>query len=394
MKINRPLLKKHIPYSKQYVTLYDGFTLFFSIFKPYLTTGPAVTKFEKSLSEYCNTKFVTLISNGTAALHAACFAAGIKEGDEVIVSSITFAASSNAVLYCGGTPVFADIDKDNWNVDVEDVERKITAKTKAIIAVDFTGQVVKLNELKSLCKKHNLVLIEDAAHSLGSKYNNQPVGGIADLTTFSFHPVKHITTGEGGAILTNNPEYDLKLKMFRAHGITRDPKLMASNPYNGFYEQQFLGFNYRITDFQAALGLSQFKRLNKIIKRKKEISQIYNKFLSQFPEIILQKEIPESDANKHLYIIKLNKELLNCSRDLFYKELNNENVGLQVHYIPVYLHPYYQSLGYKKGLCPNAEKLFESIITIPYFYGLSNRNAKLIIKAIKKVIDKYSIHKS
>jgi perosamine synthetase len=385
-----PILKKPIPYSKQHVTILDGFNVLKSLYKPYLTTGPIVQKFEEKLSKYCKAKYVTLISNGTAALHAACYAAGINKGDEVIVSSITFAASANAVLYCGGIPVFADVYNDNWNIDLNDIKNKITSKTKAIIAVDFTGQVVKLKELKEICEKNSLTLIEDASHSIGSKYKGEPVGGIADLTTFSFHPVKHITTGEGGAVLTNNKHFDEIIKMFRAHGITRDHKLMNKNPYNGYYEQQFLGFNYRITDIQASLGLSQFNRIQKIIERKKQIANIYEKYFSQLPQIILQKNIPESDTNRHLFIIRLNKELLTCSRADFYKDLNDENVGLQVHYIPVYLHPYYKSLGYEKGLCPIAEELFESIISIPFYYGLSNKKVMLIIKAVKKIVHKYS----
>jgi dTDP-4-amino-4,6-dideoxygalactose transaminase len=385
-----PILKKPIPYSKQHVTILDGLNVLKSLYKPYLTTGPIVQKFEKKLSQFCKTKYVSLISNGTAALHAACYAAGINKGDEVIVSSITFAASANAVLYCGGIPVFADIYNDNWNIDLDDIKTKITSKTKAIIAVDFTGQVVKLKELKEICEKNNLILIEDASHSIGSKYKGEPIGGIADLTTFSFHPVKHITTGEGGAILTNNKHFDEIIKMFRAHGITRDYKLMSKNPYSGYYEQQFLGFNYRMTEIQASLGMSQFNRIKKIIKRKKQIANIYEKYFSQMPQIILQKNIPESDTNRHLFIIRLNNEFLNCSRDDFYKELNNENVGLQVHYIPVYLHPYYSSLGYEKGLCPIAEELFENIISIPFYYGLSNRQIMLVIKAVKKIADKFS----
>jgi UDP-4-amino-4,6-dideoxy-N-acetyl-beta-L-altrosamine transaminase len=383
-------IKHLIPYSKQHITLADGINVFKALYKPYITTGPTVELFERTLSLYCEAKFVTLVSNGTAALHAACYAAGITSGDEVIVSSMTFAASSNAILYCGGTPVFADIEPTTWNIDIEDVKKKITSKTKAIIAVDFTGQVVKLKELKDLCTKNNLVLIEDAAHSIGSRYAGKPIGGIADLTTFSFHPVKHITTGEGGAVLTNNSEYNFRLKTFRTHGIVRDPKLLSKSPYNTYYEQQFLGFNYRLTDIQAALGLSQFNRLKKVINRKREIVKTYNKFFSNIPQITLQQEIKESDSNKHLYIIKLNANLLKCSRDEFFNELMNSNIGCQIHYIPVYLHPYYQGLGYKKGLCPNAEELYNNMITLPLYFGLSNKSIYYVIDVVKKTISKFS----
>jgi len=385
----KPTIKEFIPYGKQYIDEDDLKAVNDVLTSPYLTTGPKVEEFEKKLCELTGAKYSVAISNGTAALHAACYAAGISEGDEVITTPITFAASANCILYCGGTPVFADIDHETWNIDPRKIEEKITDKTKAIIAVDFTGQAVQINEIKEICKKHNLVFIEDAAHSIGTKYNGIPVGAHADFTTFSFHPVKTITCGEGGAILTNNKDYYNKMLLFRSHGITRDEKLLTHTPFNGYNEQIELGYNFRMTDFQAALGTSQLRKLNQFSNRRKEIVSKYNEAFSKIPEITIQQEITESDTTRHLYIIRLKSDKLKVGRNEIYKALNAENVGLQVHYIPVYFHPYYQELGYKRGLCPNAEALYEEIITIPLYYSLSDEDVDSVIEAVNKVIDYY-----
>lgn len=385
----KPTREEFIPYGKQYIDEDDIRAVNEVLRSPYLTTGPKVEEFENKLCELTGAKYAVVISNGTAALHAACYAAGITEGDEVITTPITFAASANCVLYCGGKPVFADIDPDTWNIDPKEIEKKITDKTKAVIAVDFTGQAVQLDEIKGICKKHNLILIEDAAHSLGTKYKGVPVGGIADLTTFSFHPVKTITCGEGGAILTNNEEFYKKMQLFRSHAITRDPFLLTQNPFEGYNEQIGLGYNYRMTDFQAALGISQLKKLEVFSKRRAEIVRQYNKDLSEIPQLIIQKEIPESDTVRHLYIIRIKSDSLKVGRDEIYKALNAENIGLQVHYIPVYYHPYYQALGYKRGICPVAEALYEEIITIPLYYSLTDEDVRSVIEAVRKVINHY-----
>lgn len=384
-----PVLKEFIPYGKQYIDDDDIASINKVLVSPYLTTGPKVEEFENKLCEITGAKYAVVVSNGTTALHSACYAAGISVGDEVITTPITFAASANCVLYCGATPIFADIKSDTWNIDPKEIEKKITEKTKAVIVVDFTGQAVELDEIKEICKKYKLILIEDAAHALGTKYKDKSIGNIADLTTFSFHPVKSITSGEGGAILTNNKDYYEKMKLFRSHGITRDEQLLTHTPFNGYNEQIELGYNYRMTDIQAALGVSQLDKLNKFINRRKEIVKYYDEQFSMIPEIITQTEIQESDSAKHLYIIRLNSKLLKTGRNEFYKALNAENVGLQVHYIPVYYHPYYQKLGYKKGICPNAEALYEEIITIPLYYSLTDENVKNIVKAVKKVISYY-----
>lgn len=384
-----PVRNDSIPYGKQYIDEDDIKAVNEVLKSPYLTTGPKVEEFEKKLCELTGAKYAIAISNGTSALHAACYAAGISSGDEVITTPITFAASANCILYCGGIPVFADIDSDTWNIDPEKIVEKITDRTKAVIGVDFTGQAVQIDKIKKICKDHNLVFIEDAAHAIGTKYKGIPVGALADLTTFSFHPVKTITSGEGGAILTNNKEYYKKMILFRSHGITRDENLLTQIPFSGYNEQIELGYNYRMTDFQAALGLSQLTKLGIFSERRHEIVKQYNEDFSKIPQLIIQKEIPESETTRHLYIIRINSEFLRVDRDEIYKALNAENIGLQVHYIPVYFHPYYQSLGYKKGLCPIAESLYEEIITIPLYYSLTDKDVQDVIKAVRKIIMYY-----
>jgi UDP-4-amino-4,6-dideoxy-N-acetyl-beta-L-altrosamine transaminase len=384
-----PVRKEFIPYGKQCIDEDDVAAVRKVLLSPYLTTGPSVESFERNLCELTHTKFAVAISNGTSALHAACHAAGIHEGDEVITTPITFAATANCILYCGGTPVFADIYPETWNIDPKKIEEKITDKTKAVIAVDFTGQAVQIDEIREICSRNNLIFIEDAAHSIGTRYKGRPVGSLADITTFSFHPVKTITCGEGGAVLTNNEEYYHKIKLFRSHGITRDENQLTQHPFNGYNEQFDLGYNYRMTDIQAALGISQLGKIAMFSKRRKEIVERYNAAFSAIPEIIIQQEIKESDTTRHLYIIRLNSNLLRVGRNEIYKALNAENVGLQVHYIPVYYHPYYQKLGYRKGLCPIAEALYEEIITIPLYYSMTDEDVESVIKAVKKVITYY-----
>jgi len=385
----KPSLEKFIPYGRQSIDEDDIQAVVDVLKGDYLTTGPKVSELEKKLCDLTGAKYAVVLSNGTSALHTACHAVGITTGDEVITTPMTFAASANSVLYCGGKPVFADIDQETWNIDPIEIEKKITDKTKAVIAVDFTGQAVQLDEIKEICKKHKLILIEDAAHSIGTKYKGVHVGNIADLTTFSFHPVKTITCGEGGAILTNNEEFYKKMQLFRSHSITRDIDLLSQNPFNGYNEQIDIGYNYRMTDFQAALGLSQLKKLELFSKRRCEIVKQYDDSFSKLPQLIIQKNISESETTRHLYIIRIKPELLKVDRNELYKAINAEKVGLQVHYLPVYYHPYYRSLGYNKGLCPVAEKLYEEIITIPLFPAMTNYEVDGVIDAVTRVISYY-----
>lgn len=386
-----PVRNTPIGYGKQYIDEDDIQAVAEVLRDAPLTCGPKVTELEQKLCEITGAKYCVAVSNGTAALHIAALAAGIKPGDEVIVSSITFAASSNCVLYCGGTPVFADINPETYNIDPESVRRLITPKTKAVVAVDFTGQAAQWDELKAICKEHNLWLIEDAAHSIGTKYKGQPVGSIADITTFSFHPVKTVTAGEGGAVTTNDKDLYDKLVLAHTHGITREPAQMVHPTDDPWYNEQVgFGFNYRLTDIQSALLLSQLNKLDTFSKRRKEIVACYDEAFSQIPQIQVQKEIPESDTTRHLYILRLRLEQLTCTRREFFDALHAENVYSQVHYLPVYWHSYYEKLGYPKGLCPEAEAYYQESMSLPLFYSMTDEDVESVITAVKKLIAHYS----
>ena len=389
----KPVREKKICYGRQWIDEDDVQAVCDTLRSDLITCGPKVKELEEKLAQYTGAKYAVVVSNGTAALHCACIAAGIQKGDEVIVSPMTFAASSNCILYCGGTPVFADIKLDTYNIDPSSVRKKITDKTKAIIAVDFTGQSVELDELRQICEEFNLVLIEDAAHSIGTVYKDKKVGNIADMTTFSFHPVKTITGGEGGAITTNDENLYKKLVLAHTHGITHDESIMTDLANEGpwYYEQISLGYNYRMTDFQAALLISQLGKLDKFKARRQQIMKRYDEEFSNIPEIILQKEIEVSDTCKHLYIIRLDLEKLNCTRREFFDAMSAENVQCQIHYIPVYWFPYYRHMGYKYGECPCAEEVYKGILSIPIYPKMSDEDVEDVIVVVKKVIDNYRI---
>lgn len=386
----KPVFEKKIGYGHQYIDDADIRAVVDVLKSDFLTCGPKIEEVETKLCKITGARHAVLMANGTAALHAACFAAGIGAGDEVITTPITFAASANCVLYCGGTPVFADINPETYNIDPESIERCITKKTKAIVAVDFTGQAVEVQKIREICNRHNLLFIEDAAHSLGTKYDGKPIGSLADMTEFSFHPVKTCTAGEGGAVTTNDDELYKRLILFRTHGITRVQDWMDKPSEGGWYYQQIdLGYNYRITDMQAALLSSQLDKLDMFAKRRKELVKRYDAVFAKMQEIIVQKEIPESDTVRHLYMIQLNTEMLKCGRREIYDALQAEGVGVNVHYIPVYFFPYYQKQGYKKGSCPNAEKLYERILSLPLFYSMTDEDQDKVIEAIQKVTAYY-----
>ena len=394
---NRPAIEGGVPvretklyYGHQYIDEADVEAVCKVLRSDYLTCGPKIGELEKRLCEVTGAGYAVVCANGTAALHIACMAAGVQEGDEVITTPITFAASANCALYCGARPVFADIRPDTYNIDPEEVKNKITPATKAVVAVDFTGQAVMLDELLDICHGQGITLIEDAAHSIGTRYKGRGVGSIADMTTFSFHPVKTVTGGEGGAVLTNDPELYKKLLLYRAHGITRDESLME-RPSEGpwYYEQVGLATNYRMTDMQAALIISQLDKLQLFSDRRREIVEKYNEAFKALPGVTVQKEIPESETTRHLYILRLNPEHLCIDRKKFFEAMACENIMCNVHYIPVYRHPYYEHLGYPKGLCPQAERLYEEILSLPLYYGLTDRDVQDVIDAVTRIAKYY-----
>lgn len=386
-----PVRGGKIYYGRQWIDEEDIQAVAEVLRSDFVTCGPKVDEMERTLEKYTGAKYAVAVSNGTAALHCACIAAGIGAGDEVITTPITFAASANCALYCGAKPVFADINPETYNIDPESIRAHITDKTKAIVAVDFTGQSVENDEIRAICDEYNLIFIEDAAHAIATKYKGKQVGSLADMTCFSFHPVKTITGGEGGAVLTNNEVFYQKLVLAHTHGITHDESMMEGAPHEGswYYEEISLGYNYRITDFQAALIVSQMSKLDKFAARRKEIVKRYDEAFSKLPEIIVQKEIPESDTCRHLYIIRLNLDKLKCSRREFFDAMSAENIQCQIHYVPVYWFPYYQHLGYEKGICPNAEEVYKAIMSIPLYPAMSDQDVEDVIHSVKKVVNNY-----
>ncbi|SCY09091.1 UDP-4-amino-4,6-dideoxy-N-acetyl-beta-L-altrosamine transaminase [Butyrivibrio hungatei] len=385
-----PVRKEKLFYGKQWIDEDDVKAVAEALTDDLITCGPRVAALEKKLCEVTGAKFAVAVSNGTAALHCACIAAGIGAGDEVITSPITFAASANCAVYVGATPVFADIDPETYNIDPDSIEAHITDKTKAVVAVAYTGQSVEYDRIQKICDKHGLILITDAAHAIGTKYKGQPVGSIGDMTCFSFHPVKTVTSGEGGAITTNDPELYRKLRLASQHGIVRNPDdLVHESDGAWYYEMQELGFNYRLTDIQSALLISQLAKLKKFSDRRKEIVNKYNEAFRDVPEIIVQKEIPESDTTRHLYVIQLDLDKLKCTRREFFDALSAENVQPQVHYVPVYYFPFYEKKGYKKGLCPEAEKLYNGMMSIPLYPLMTDSDVDDVITAVKKVVEGY-----
>ena len=386
----KPVRDTPLGYGRQYVDEDDIARVVEVLRSPYLTTGPEIQKLEEKLCRLTGAKYAVAVSNGTAALHIACLAAGITSGDEVITTPITFAASANCALYCGAKPIFADINPETYNISPEAIREKISEKTKAVVAVDFTGQAIEFNAIRKICDAHNLVLIEDGAHSIGTKYNGKAVGSLADMTIFSFHPVKTVTAGEGGAVLTNSKELYDRLCLFRSHGITRDEGLMEHPTGEGwYYEQVSLGYNYRMTDFQAALLSSQLDKLEMFSRRRREIVSAYDAAFSKIPGVSVQKEILESDTTRHLYILRFNLAMLSATRREIFDALFAENIKCNVHYIPVYYHPYYHGLGYERGLCPKAEALYEEMITLPLFYSMTDDDVSDVIAAVEKVVGYY-----
>ncbi len=395
----------YIPYGRQSIDDADIEAVVKVLKSDYLTTGPAVAAFEKKVADYVGAKYAVAVSNGTAALHVACLAAGIGEGDEVVTTPITFAASANCVLYCGGTPVFADIDPDTYNISPAELERKITSRTKAIIPVHYTGQPCDMDAILEIARKHDLLVIEDGAHALGASYKGKKIGSIADMTCFSFHPVKPVTTGEGGMIVTDNEELYRKLVLYRSHGITRDNDMMQQyedqlwqstdpalqeaaemlrgdvmDPGGWYYQQLELGYNYRITDIACALGASQMDKLDRFLERRRQIAGKYDEAFADIPQIKTPWQQEGCQSGWHLYMI----QTMERSRREVFDGLRQAGIGVNVHYIPVYRHPYYQRNGYAGVHCLNAEAFYERAVSLPIFPGLTGSQQDYVIEHVIK----------
>lgn len=373
-----------IPYSRQSIDRRDVRAVVKVLTSDYITQGPEIARFERSLATYCGAKYAIVFSSGTAALHAAYFAAGIGRGNEIVTSPLTFAATANAARYLGAKPVFADIDERTGNLDPRSAEARINIRTKAIVPVDYAGRPAPLTAFRAIARKHGLVLIEDGAQALGALYKRKRIGGWADMTIFSFHPVKSITTGEGGAILTNNKTYFEKLMMFRTHGMTKDAtKLLKTGRAAWYHEMHFLGYNYRMTDIQATLGTSQMKKLSVHIAKRRALAKRYQKLLTGTDHLTLP---PADDATYssawHLFPIRVPSRM----RDRIFTALRKSGVGVQVHHLPVYLHPYYAKLGYKKGSCPHAEYFASEVISIPLYPTLTRAQQDTVVAAVKRAL--------
>ena len=368
-----------IPYGKQHIDEDDIRAVVETLRSDYVTTGPKVAEFEKAVADYCGTDLAVAVSNGTTALHTAMAAIGIGPGDEVIVPPITFAASANCVVYCGGKPIFADVRPDSLLLDPREVEAKITDRTKAVIAVDYAGQPCDYDSLRMICDRYNLVLVADAAHSLGASYKGRKTGSLADLTTFSFHPVKHITTGEGGMVLTGSEEFATKMRIFRNHGICTDYRQREKSGA-WFYEMTSLGYNYRISDIQCALGISQLKKLDDWVKKRRQIADFYDQEFSDMENIKPLKDGEDVVNSHHLYVVQIG----GMARNRVFSQLREEGIGVNVHYVPVHLHPFYrETFGTGEGLCPVAEEAYQQILSLPIYPGLNSQELTYIVKCIE-----------
>ena len=381
-----PVRVSFLPYGRQSVDEADIQAVVEVLRSDWLTTGPKVAEFEEAFAARVGAAHAVSFSSGTAALHAAAFAAGLKAGDEAITTPLTFAATANCVLYQDATPVFADVSSDTLNLDPEQIEKKITLTTRAILPVDYSGHPADLSAILEIARRHGLIVIEDACHALGAECEGRRVGSVADMTVFSFHPVKHITTGEGGMVATNHSQFAETLRRFRNHGISSDARQRQSAG-QWHYEMVLLGFNYRLPDVVCALGIQQLKKLDANLARRREIAARYTAAFRQIPAVIPPAVRAEVNPAWHLYPIRLDLEKLTAGRGEVFRALRAENIGVNVHYIPVHQHPYYRErFGYKGGEFPVAEDAYERLISLPMFHGMSDGDAEDVIHAVQKVM--------
>ncbi len=384
-----PVRASLLPYGRQSVDEADIEAVVGVLRSDWLTTGPKVGEFEEAFAARVGAAHAVSFTSGTAALHGAAFAAGLKPGDEAITTPMTFAATANCILYQGATPVFADVSADTLNLDPQLIEKKISPRTKAILPVDYAGHPAELAPILEIARRHGLVVIEDACHALGAEYNGQRIGGIVDMTVFSFHPVKHITTGEGGMVATNDPQFAETLRRFRNHGISSDARQRQSAG-QWHYEMVLLGFNYRLPDIVCALGIQQLKKLDANLARRREVAALYTASFRDIPGVISPPMRSEANPAWHLYPIRVDLEKVSADRGQVFQALRAENIGVNVHYIPVHSHPYYRErFGYKGGEFPVAEDAYARLISVPMFHGMSDQDVKDVIAAVTKVFRTY-----
>ena len=381
-------MKKTIPYGHQWIDEKDIKEVGLALRSDWITQGPKVEEFEEKVSKFSGAKYGVAVSSGTTALQLAYTAAGLGPRDEVITTPLTFVATSNAFVVLGAKPVFADVKEESLNIDPKEIEKKITKKTRALAVVDFAGFPCQYDEILKIAKKHNLLIIEDASHALGSIYKGKRIGSIADMTILSFHPVKTITTGEGGMVLTNNKEFYESLKVLRHHSILKKPQKGT-----WYYEIEEPGYNFRLTDFQAALGISQLQKLNKFIQRRREIVRKYNRAFGHIQEIITPPLEPKGvKAAWHIYVIQLVLEKLKADRKKIFEDLHKEGIMVQVHYIPLHFQPFYKKkFGFKRGDFPKTENYYERAITLPLFPKMTNKEVEKVIETVKKIINYYRL---
>ena len=383
----KPVRSAPLPYGHQDISDADIDAVVDVLRSDWITTGPKGREFEEAVAAYVGAKFAVSFSSGTAALHGAAFAAGLGPGDEAITTPLTFCATANCALYVGATPVFVDVCSSTLNIDPEQIKKKVTPRTKAILPVDYAGHPAELDAIQELADKHGLVVIEDAAHALGSTYRGQRVGSLSRLTVFSFHPVKHITTGEGGMVTTDDPELDRKLRRFRSHGVDEQQRLQqGASEGQWYYEMIDLGYNYRLSDIGSALGISQLKRLPENLSGRRKIVDRYNGAFAELPGLITPVEEPHVRSAWHLYPIRLELDKFTVGRREIFQALRAENILVNVHYIPVHLHPYYRErFGYEGGEFPTAEAAYQNLITLPLFHSMTEQDADDVISAVRKV---------
>jgi len=386
--------EQFIPYGRQTVSEDDIRAVVDVLRSDWLTQGPSIELFERAVADYCGATYAVAVNSATSALHIACLAAGLGSGDLLWTTPNTFVASANCALYCGADVDFIDIDRRTYNLSIENLEHKLRQAEscgrlpKIVVPVHFSGQSCEMEPIRKLSRQYGFTIIEDASHAIGGRYRESIIGSgtFSDMTVLSFHPVKIVTTGEGGMVLTNSKDLHDKLVRLRSHGITRDPELMVGESHGPWYYQQIeLGFNYRMTDMQAALGVSQMHRLDEFVERRHYLASRYDRLLLSLP-LTVPWQHPDSYSAWHLYVIKLDLENLTKSHRQVFEELRQANIGVNIHYIPVHTQPYYRRLGFNPGDFPVAEQYYERAISLPMFFGLTEDQQDYVVDILKKVL--------